>query len=164
MEIRNVTENDYSIISGVLNSWWGGRHMTEMLPRLFFQHFQDTSFCMLDDNDNIVGFLIGFISQSRSNEAYIHFVGVHPEYRGMGIGGTLYKHFFETLLERFTRIIITCVTSPINTTSIAFHQKMGFVIQPSGFLQEDIPVFKNYDGGDQDRIVFKKKLSLKEIS
>ena len=36
---------------------------------------------------------VGFMSQSRPAEAYIHFVGVHPDERGHGLGRRLYEHF-----------------------------------------------------------------------
>ena len=35
---------EYREIIGSVDSWWGGRRMTPMLPRLFFDHFFKTSF------------------------------------------------------------------------------------------------------------------------
>lgn len=32
----------------VINNWWGGRQMTHLLPRFFFEHFQSTSFIVED--------------------------------------------------------------------------------------------------------------------
>jgi GNAT superfamily N-acetyltransferase len=64
--------------------------MAGMLPRLFFEHFTDTSFAAERDG-RLVGFLAGFISQSRPGEAYIHFVGVDPAQRGRGLGRLLYE-------------------------------------------------------------------------
>jgi hypothetical protein len=43
-----------------------------------FVHFRDTSF-IGEMNDNLIGFLVGFLSPSVPEEAYIHFVGVHPD-------------------------------------------------------------------------------------
>jgi mRNA-degrading endonuclease HigB of HigAB toxin-antitoxin module len=70
---------DYYAISPLINEWWGGRQMSDMLPKLFFDHFTNTSF-VAEKEGEIIGFLIVFFSQTHSNEAYIHFVGVHPEY------------------------------------------------------------------------------------
>ena len=84
MKIRNVQSADYSPIISVLNDWWGGRKMSDMLPKLFFVHFSETSFIIEQDN-KIHGFLIGFLSQTFADEAYIHFVGIHPDYRKQGL-------------------------------------------------------------------------------
>jgi GNAT superfamily N-acetyltransferase len=70
--------------------------MADMLPKLFFQHFQDTSF-VVEHDDQIVAFLVGFVSQTYPEQAYIHFVGVHPEYRKNGLAKQLYERFFETV-------------------------------------------------------------------
>lgn len=99
MEIRSVNSLDYYEISPLLNQWWGGRQMADKLPKLFFDHFTDTSF-IAEKDGKIVGFLIGFLSQSNSEEAYIHFVGVHPEYRKHSVGKTLYNKFFMWLNKR----------------------------------------------------------------
>lgn len=77
MKIRSVKGSDYYIISLLINEWWGGRNMSDMLPKLFFDHFTDTSLIAEKDGE-ILGFLIGFLSQSLTDESYIHFVGVHP--------------------------------------------------------------------------------------
>lgn len=44
MEVRSVNSLDYYEISPLLNQWWGGRQMADKLPKLFFDHFTDTSF------------------------------------------------------------------------------------------------------------------------
>ena len=44
MEIRQLRADDHQQIISVVDDWWGGRPMARMLPRLFFLHFQDTSF------------------------------------------------------------------------------------------------------------------------
>jgi len=54
MNTRNVSEEDYLKVIEVLDDWWGGRPMTGLLPRLFFEHFQPTSFVVEDNGDDIV--------------------------------------------------------------------------------------------------------------
>jgi len=156
MKIRTVNSSDYHVISPVINDWWGGRQMSDMLPKLFFDHFQNTSF-IAEIDGKIVGFLIGFLSQSRNDEAYIHFVGVHPEYRKQNIARKLYNQFFRVVKEQ-GRNIVRCVTSPINKTSIAFHTKMGFKIEKGNQEVNGLTIFNDYDGPGQDRVLFIKKL------
>lgn len=156
MRIRNVITEDYYYIAPVINDWWGGRQMMDMLPKLFFDHFNDTSFIAEKDGEYI-GFLIGFLSQSKPTEAYIHFVGVHPEFRSARIGKKLYEPFFKEMqLRGITRV--RAVTSPINQTSISFHTKMGFMIETGDKVVDDLSVYSNYDGIGQDRVLFLKDL------
>jgi GNAT superfamily N-acetyltransferase len=67
--------------------------MTAMLPKLFFAHFGNTSF-IAELDGNPIGFLIGFLSPVVAEEAYIHFVGVHPDHRKRGVARGLYEQFF----------------------------------------------------------------------
>ncbi len=115
---------DYDRIAPVVDEWWGGREMIDMLPRLFFVHFGDTAF-VAEDGGELAGFLAGFLSQTRPDEAYIHFAGVSPDHRGRGVGRLLYERFFAVARER-SRTVVRCVTSPVNERSIAFHRAMGF--------------------------------------
>ena len=97
--IRQLATADYPFVISVIDRWWGGRPMADKLPRLFFEHFTDTSFAAERDG-RLAGFLAGFISQSRPGEAYIHFVGVDPAQRGNGLGRLLYETFFQAAEAR----------------------------------------------------------------
>jgi len=155
--IRHAEPSDYRTVINVLNDWWGGRSMANMLPKLFFVHFRSTSF-VAERDSVIVGFLIGFLSQTILDEAYIHFVGVHPDFRNQGLGRSLYSRFFESVLD-CDRKVVRCVTSPVNRGSIAFHMHMGFNMEPGDATIEGIPVAANYDGQGGDRVLFYKALN-----
>ena len=133
---------------GRVNVWWGGREMAPILPKLFFLHFEGTSFVAEDDEGDLAGFLCGFLSQTNPEEAYIHFVGVSPEYRGEGVGRTLYERFFEEVRHQ-GRTVVRCVTSPINQESVAFHEALGFEVDR---------VAEDYDGPGEDRVLLAKRL------
>lgn len=156
VKIRNARPSDYSTIISVLDEWWGGRRMSDMLPKLFFTHFCETSF-VVESSSKIIGFLVGFLSQSNSEEAYIHFVGIHPDFRKQGIGSALYEQFFQTAQE-FCRVRIRCVTSPVNRSSIAYHLRMGFKAEPSENQEDGVPYHLDYDGIGEHRVLFVKHL------
>ena len=130
--------------------------MSAMLPCLFFEHFCDTSF-IIEEDDRIVAFLIGFFSQSWPEEAYIHFVGVHPQYRKRGYGRVLYNQFFEVMRQN-QRSVVRCVTSPINTGSIAFHTCLGFQIEPGEDDQDGVTYDPNHDGPGEHRVRFLRQV------
>jgi ribosomal protein S18 acetylase RimI-like enzyme len=148
VRIRHARPSDYGRIIGRVNVWWGGRNMAPVLPQLFFLHFDGTSF-VAEDEDSLAGFLCGFLSQTKADEAYIHFVGVSPERRGEGIGRALYERFFDEAQAQ-GRSTVRCVTSPANQESIAFHDALGFEVER---------VAKDYDGPGEDRVLLRKRLS-----
>lgn len=123
--------------------------MAPMLPKLFFVHFEGTSFVAEDEEGRLAGFLVGFLSQTDGTDAYVHFVGVAPERRGSGLGRELYERFFDTAREA-GRTTVRCVTSPGNVDSVAFHEALGFTVDR---------VAKDYDGPGEDRVLLVKRLA-----
>jgi len=156
IKLRNIKASDFEPIVLVVNDWWGGRDVSGLLQMLFFKHFKSTSFVAEIDGE-MVGFLVGFLSQDLKDEAYIHFVGTHPEFRKQKVARTLYEKFFE-IVKAEDRNIVRCLTSPVNKTSIAFHTKMGFTIEPKDIEIDGIPTAKDYDGKGHDRALFVKNL------
>lgn len=156
VRIRQIEASDYDAIISVLNEWWGERQMVDMLPRLFFKYFCNTSF-LAEIGDKRAGFLVGFFSATSTSEAYIHFAGVHPDHRKSGIGRLLYSRFFDVCRNN-GRSIIRCVTSPVNKKSIAFHSSMGFQLEPGTASLGEIPIHRDYDGPGEDRVLFLKRL------
>ena len=66
--IRPLRPSDHAPVIAVIDEWWGGRPMAQMLPRLFFDHFTDTSFAA-DRDGGLAGFLVGFVSPAQPGEA-----------------------------------------------------------------------------------------------
>ncbi len=97
----------------------------------------------------LAAFLIGFLSQTEPDEAYVHFVGVAPEHRGEGLGRRLYERFCEDARDH-GRLRVRCVTSPANEASVAFHAALGFEVER---------VARDYDGPGEDRVLFVKRLA-----
>lgn len=141
--MRNLRESDHRAIISVVDEWWG-RPMAHNLPRLFFRYFEDTSFVVEEDGE-ISAFLIGFVSQSRRDEAYIHFVGASPGHRGRGAAKSLYEKFFDEARRRGCERV-RCITSPVNEGSIAFHRSLGFAVE----------THSDYDGNGKPKVVFEK--------
>jgi ribosomal protein S18 acetylase RimI-like enzyme len=147
--LRHAKPSDYGRVIGRINVWWGGRDMAPMLPKLFFIHFEGTSFVAEDGEGELLGFVCGFLSQTAQDEAYIHFVGVDPDARGDGLGRVLYERFFEEVRGE-GRSVVRCVTSPVNRRSVAFHEALGFEVDR---------VVPDYDGPGEDRVLLVKRLT-----
>jgi ribosomal protein S18 acetylase RimI-like enzyme len=146
--MRNATEADYDPIIARVDEWWGGRPMRGLLPRLFFQHFEPTSF-VIETDGTPVAFLAGFISQTDPTVGYVHFIGVDPAHRRAGLGRRLYERFFETVaVNGVTRV--RAITSPLNEQSIAFHRSIGFAV---------LGMHADYDGPGDDRVLLERALA-----
>jgi len=144
--VRPAEPGDYDAIATVVDQWWD-RSILASLPRLFFDLFHRTSL-VIDGPDGPQAFLVGILSPSDPEQAYIHFAGVAPGARGRGLGRLLYEEFFA-LARADGRREVRAVTSPANTGSVAFHRSMGFAVTG--------PV-PGYNGPGQDLIVFRRRL------
>ncbi|MHA3019640.1 GNAT family N-acetyltransferase [Mycobacterium sp. BMJ-28] len=154
LSYRTSTERDYPDVVAALDRWWDypgakarSSQRAALVPRFFFQHFTDTSLIVRDE-DRLVAFLIGFLSQSRPDEAYIHFIGVDPHHRGRGLGTDLYERFFAVIREHRRRTV-QAITSVSNTGSQAYHRRMGFTVSD--------PI-TNYDGRGSVHVAFSRKI------
>jgi len=145
--LRTARGADYDGIIAVVDDWWG-RPVHGALPRLFLDHFHNTSFIAERSGGGLAGFLVGFCSPAQRDCAYIQFVGVAPEERGSGLAGLLYQAFFE-MAAKDGRLVVRAVTAPVNSASIAFHAAMGFTVTG--------PV-DGYDGPSSAKVLFERRL------
>ena len=165
MLVRGAAESDYDAVARALATWWdtpgfdteaARRERAALVPRLWLQHFFDTSL-VAEANGGLAGFVIGFFSSSRPDEAYIHFTGVHPDHRRAGVGRCLYERFFQQA-QQAGRTQIRAITSPGNSRSVAFHQALGFEIEAGDVERDGVQVKIDYDGPGLDRIAMLKRL------
>ena len=135
---RRPIPDDWERVVAVMPSWWDGRDLRELLPKVFFEHFRSSSL-LVEHEDRLVGFLVGFLCPDHTDEAYIHFVGVEPSWRRAGLGGDLYRRFFD-YARTSGRSVVRAVTAPVNTGSIAFHTALGFSVLPGDDEIDGVPV------------------------
>lgn len=143
---RTAQASDYAAIAAAVDDWWG-RPVLSALPRLFLDHFHRTSL-VIDGPGGLLAFLVGILSPSDPRQAYIHFAGVAPQARRQGLAQLLYAEFFA-LARADGRTMVSAVTAPVNTGSIAFHRAMGFSVNG--------PV-ADYDGPGRDLVRFEHSL------
>ena len=159
LHYRRPEESDHIRVVEAIPVWWRmppGAAPTVLLPRLFFQHFANTSFLVEDDGGRLTAFLIGFRSASQPESAYIHFVGVAPELQRQGVARDLYERFFAMMREQGCSRV-EAITGPINRRSQSFHRALGFTLagdtEVSGVL-----AYLDYDGPGQHRVTFARSL------
>ncbi len=103
----------------------------------------------------MVGFLIGFMSQSEIDVGYAHLAGVHPNSRKAGVGRLLLQAFVQKC-KSYNRSVVKSCTSPANKLSIDFHKHMGFTIEPGNGFIEGVSVTLDYLGVNNHKVLFKK--------
>jgi ribosomal protein S18 acetylase RimI-like enzyme len=138
LTFRRPIPDDHARVLAVMPEWWGGRDLRAMLPRIFFEHFRATSM-IVEHEDQLVGFLVGFDCPDHAGEAYVHFCGVHPVWRRAGLGRDLYRRFCAGARAR-GRSTVRAVTAPVNSASVAFHTGIGFAVLPGDDEVDGVPV------------------------
>lgn len=159
IEFRRPTEADHHAIVAVVDEWWGGRQMHQLLPRLWFQHFTGTSWVAETATRRPAGFLVGFISPDDPTSAYVHMVGTDPNLRRQGLGRALYKRFLDDVEERGA-VVVRAITWPGNRVSVAFHGALGFrpIDGPGSQNLYGTAAFPDYDSPGDDRVVFERRI------
>lgn len=157
--LRRPVEADHGPVASVVDDWWGGRRLHDLLPRLWFQHFTGTSWIAETDDGRLAGFLVGFISPDHPDEAYVHMVAANPNLRKAGVGRALYEAFFADVAARGVGRV-KAITWPGNRVSVEFHQAIGFRVDdgPGSAPIYGAPAFADYDYAGEDRVVFVREL------
>lgn len=60
MKIRNVQPADYPLLISVLNDWWGGRKMSDMLPKLFLFIFRKPVLSLSKISNSVALLLVSY--------------------------------------------------------------------------------------------------------
>ncbi len=146
--VRHAQPSDYGRVIGRVTTWWEGRDHAPQLPQLFFLHFEGTCFVADDADGALAGFLIGFLSQSSPEEAFVHFVGVDPARRRSGIGSALYERFLEAAAAA-GRTSVRAVAHPSDARALGFHEALGFAAES---------IARDFEGPGEDRVVLVRPL------
>jgi GNAT superfamily N-acetyltransferase len=154
MQLRHVRPSDCDRVLAVIDEWWGWPATSSRLPHVFFSHLTPTSFVLEANDGEIVGFLLGFLSQAHPDEACVHMVGVHPAFRRLGFGRRLCERFF-TAAQMHGRRWVRSVSTP-SSHSVAFHCAMGFVPLRGDAVIDGVPVRRDRAGADGHRVVFRR--------
>ena len=148
VEPRPLVAADFVAARAVAEAWFG--HPVGLtLHRLFFDQLGPGGVWIARADGSPAGFLLGMVSLSEPDLAYVHLHAVDPALRGQGVGATLYRWFGEQAMAKgCTRI--RALAAPQREGSIAFHRALAF----------DGPLVADYLGAGEDRIVFERALPI----
>jgi ribosomal protein S18 acetylase RimI-like enzyme len=154
MHLRHVKESDYERALALTGSLWDGRPRDARLSRVFFVQFAQVSFAFEADG-SLVGLLLGLLSHARPDEAVVHFVGVDPAFRRLGLGRRLYERFFAAA-QMHGRKAVRAYAVPSDRDAIAFHLALGFEALGEGAPGDETPVCADYTGKGGHRVVLRR--------
>ena len=156
---RTATATDADAIAAAIETWWA-RHLRHFVHPLFLEHFGDTCL-VVEDHGTLVAFVVGMLSQRHTGEAYVHFLGVHPDYRHLGLGRQLYQRFAAVVRARGATLIVA-ETGAFNAQSVAFHRRLGFTFEEGDVIVDGVPVTRNVHGTGEDVVLFSLPLHAPE--
>jgi GNAT superfamily N-acetyltransferase len=167
---RHPDPDDHGRVLAVLDTWWGGfggpdgaRQRASMIPRLFVEHFADSSWVVEGDAGVLRAFLIGFHSPAQPEVGYVHVIGVDPALHRQGVAGALYRRFADHVAARGARRL-ACLTSPGNATSLRFHRGLGFDVVPGDGVVDGVPVHRDHDGPGLHRVLFTRAVDVQPLA
>ena len=141
---REAQAGDAVAVAVVIDEWWPGRHIIHGVCPQLFEHLGDTSL-IVEDHGELVGFLVGYLSQRFPAAGYVHYAGVRPDWRGRGMGRAMYTRFAAIVRER-GRTRVVAETGAWNRGSIAFHTRFGFTLDAGDEVIDGLPVHRDVTG------------------
>jgi ribosomal protein S18 acetylase RimI-like enzyme len=159
MLIRNAREADFMSCVLIARRAWPEFKERESIYHLFCKFFSNTCF-VCEHEGKIQAFLLGFLSQVDSSQAYIHLVAVDPSAQRQGLANSLYQTFFTTVRTMGAKQV-RLIVNPDNAGSLAFHEKLGFEPDLHGDTIEVDGVWavKDYNGPGLHMVPFSRPLS-----
>lgn len=128
--LRLIAERDFNQCVHIAKEAWPEFKERNSIYHLFSKHFKETCF-VAEVNGNIVGFVLGFISQTHREIGYIHLVATKPSHQRNGIATLLYNGAFLRF-NHFGCSVVKCTVNPDNLGSLSFHKRLGFRPEFSG--------------------------------
>jgi len=147
---RTADPSDSDAVIAAITDWWPGIHMVHAVCPQLFEHFGDTCI-IVEDDDGLIGFLVGFMSQRFSDAGYVHYAGVRPGHRGAGLGTEMYTRFAQVTRDH-GKTEVLAETGAWNVQSIAFHKRVGFTLEPGDEIVDGIPVHHDTTGHGFDYV------------
>ncbi len=159
MIIRNAGASDYQSILKATEDWCIEAKDVGLIHPVFVHQFQDTAF-VAEEGGQMIGFLLGFVSQSQPEAGYVHMVASDPDCRQQGVASALYGAF-AARVSQMGCCRLVAVVHPDSRDAICFHRRLGFSSQPqdAGKMSENqLSLIRDCGEPGEHRVVLVKEL------
>lgn len=123
--IRKAREEDFLAVYRFVSSCPPLEKYFEHFYKIMLRYFQNTCF-IAEEGDEIVGFLMGFISPVHESTYFLWQVGVSPTTQGKGVGKLLLKAM-ESCVKEMGGKRIEVTVDPENEPSLRLFESSGYV-------------------------------------
>lgn len=170
ISIKNINDNEFREVYKLVGNINGLIQHQEHVYKIMSDHFNRTFLVAKDRSKNsnaeILGFILGILSQTHKGQLFIWQVGVSEKARGMHIGSRLLEYMIEitAVEEKYESIMATVETD--NIASQKLFERQGFTISSSFYrekgqeliIADGKEAIKNYYGSGTDQIFYVKYL------
>lgn len=155
MKIEAFTKRDFDEVLTHLLEFWPSDYIRPLHHPMLIHEFGDTAYVIRNEGC-VAGYLLGFFATANPT-AYVHLVGVREPYRRQGLARELYQHYISQARTRGCTQL-KAITTPANSTSIAFHRSIGMELEGDVHPDYGVPVVLDYSGPGQHRVVFRRSI------
>ncbi len=164
MELRKASFDDYIKLYELIGEIEGIVQHPTHFYKIMITYFGN-SIPIVSLNGRIVGFLLGFVSQTDPDEFFIWQLGVSPQHRGKGIAGKIMDYTLSIATESGCRRI-TATVETTNKPSQLLFESSGFSIVTNNRLGEVIEehgklAIKNYYASGTNQVFYQLNINLK---
>lgn len=158
MLVRNAFEADFLEIISKSREWGDLVVEREGIYHIMTLHFRSTCF-VAEDRGHMIGYLLGFISQSDPGQAHMHLIQVDPALRGHGVGRRLFGMFESNVRGKGCKKIVS-LSRPENKTAMSFYVDTGMENVSSGNTIDvgGVRAVKDYNGPGKHMVMWSKEL------
>lgn len=170
IKIDTLSETDFLKIYELAGNIDGIVQHPEHIYKIMADHFGDTFFVAKrenEDNDvDILGFMLGFVSRKIKGELFVWQIAVSGKAQGKSIGSKLLQHTIDYAKRADDCSVVMATVETDNMPSQKLFEKFGFIIDSRKYRtsnQEMIKVngkeaIKNYYGSGTDQIFYVKNV------
>jgi len=159
IKIRKVEEKDFLRIIKFTDNCAPIPKERNSIYHCLTRFFANTCF-IAERKGNIVGHILGWVSQVNDRVAYVHNICIMPEERRHKLATKLYDRFIQAVKEIGCDQIYL-IANAKNDTSINFHRSLGFepTIEGEKIMINGVETIKDYNGPGEHMVLMRKDLS-----
>jgi diaminobutyrate acetyltransferase len=125
IKIRNATENDFLDVYNFVSNCKPLEKYYEHFYKIMLRYFSNSCF-IAEFKDEIIGFVMGFKSQTDENTFFLWQIGVNPSHRGKKVAENLLKKLENTAeTQGCNKMEVT--VDPENIASQKLFEKNGYI-------------------------------------
>ena len=167
IKIEKHMDDDFTHVYKLAGKIDGIVQHPEHVYKIMADHFGDTFFVAKEKNeygeDEILGFMLGFLSRKIEGSIFVWQIAVSEQAQGKSIGSGLLEHTVEYAYKTTDCKSVLATVEVENIASQKLFEKMNFEIVSKNFISEQKALVtsngkeavKNYYGSGTDQIFYR---------